>query len=81
MYLETNDIKKIIIILLWSAFCCFIGVQIGKYQIVKKANCDGTLKPATCDVALKLPKTYCVGTDENGITFYYDSVVNRLYLR
>jgi len=64
--------------------CSFfwIGFTASQYQITRKANCDGTLKPAECDVILKLPKTYCAGTDERGVTFYYDgNIVNRIYLR
>lgn len=69
-----------VVVVLWSIIWCSIGLIISDYKIMKKPNYDGTLKPATCDIELKIPKSYCTGADENGITYYYNTVVNRLYL-
>jgi len=68
-------------LVIWGSIWCYTGVYASKYQITKKPNCDGTLKPATCDIILKVPISFCANNDENGITFYYNEKVNRLYLR
>jgi len=65
----------------WGSVCFYMGLFISDYRITRKPNCVGTLKPATCDIILKIPVSFCANNDENGVTFYYNEKVNRLYLR